>query len=203
MEIGTEKERERSGRQLWLVGVAVVAIMFMMTLVVAALVGGGNGRNETTAVPESSQVEEVEVDGVSEPGEVDESDLETSMPTASSQGRGDAGHGQHEHEADSSTVLDAAVAASTFVDAWLLVGDSVERTRALEPVTAPPLLRALADIDLGRLPDASRAGEPESVASGTYQVAFHIELTDDSVVEVVMVDDGNGGWRATNIHTVN
>lgn len=112
----------------------------------------------------------------------------------------ESGHGiPHEDDADPRAVADAATAAADFVDAWLLRGHPADRHRALSPVTTPPLLQTLADADLNALPDATPTAQPAVVASGPYEIAFHVALSDGTAVEVVVVDDGTAGWRASEI----
>lgn len=107
--------------------------------------------------------------------------------------------GSDEHAADPQAIADATINAADFVDAWLLRGHPADRHRALSPVTTPPLLQTLTDADINALPAASRTAVPTLVASGPYQIAFHVTLSDSTTVEVVMVDDGTAGWRASEV----
>lgn len=104
-----------------------------------------------------------------------------------------------EHDAAPQAIAEATTGAADFVDAWLLRGHPADRHRALSPVTTPPLLQTLTDTDINALPNATRTAQPTVVASGPYEIAFHVPLSDGTAVEVVMIDDGTAGWRASEV----
>ena len=103
------------------------------------------------------------------------------------------------HEVDTKSRQAAARAVVSFVTAWLLRDDPAARENALVPVAAPPLVSPLANVDLARLPDATRETSPEPIATGPHQMTFRVGLSDGTDIHVTVVDDGDDGWRATDV----
>lgn len=101
---------------------------------------------------------------------------------------------------DSTESLSPATVAARFVDAWLTT-DPVQRAAGLERWATTALAAALTQTDPNAIPATTRDQDhdPVEVGSSTYSGSYAVDLADGTTVVVDVVDDGAGGWRASQI----
>lgn len=173
----------------------VVAILAVVIVGVSALLPSPD--EPTLAVPSAAPT-----DDQPEPT-ADPTNDPTREPTGTGSGTTDPEHndGSDDHT-DEPPPAAAATAAAEFVDAWLLVGTPDQRRDAMTPYATADLVRSVQNADPNRIPNAKREGKPRPTESGEFQAAYRITLSNDDEVEVVVVVDGSGEWRASTIDPV-
>ena len=167
----------------WLPLVVLVAVLGLVTLLVAGVVRSGGAPEAGPAVPVPTPSASDTAAPPTTPG-----------PSASAQPTG--------------TDADEALAASegseraavAFVDAWL---DRNPKTRpaALEAVSAPALAEGLMLTDPANIPKASRRGAPELVDASAYSSQFTQTLSTGMTIQVYLVADpaARYQWLATSV----
>lgn len=166
----------------WLPLAVLVAVLGLVTLLVAGVVRSGGTPETAPAVP------------VSTPSASDTAVPPAPAATASPSPSGsDAGEALTAPEGSQR-------AAAAFVDAWLN-RDPKTRPAALEAVSAPALAEGLVLTDPAEIPEATRRGAPELVDASTYSSQFTQTLSTGMTIQIYLVADpaARYQWLATSV----
>ncbi len=173
-DIGQPQSR---GPVPWVPLLVLVAVLGIVTLLVAGVVRSGEASQAAPAPPAS---------GSSPP--LAPASATTPLPSGS-----DADEGLAAPEGSQE-------AATAFVDAWL---DRNPKTRqpALEHVAAPALVEELMLTDPANIPRARPRGTPALSDASTYSVQFTQALTGGMAIQVYLVADPEARyrWLATSV----
>ncbi|SDR69654.1 hypothetical protein SAMN04488543_0088 [Friedmanniella luteola] len=166
----------------WLPLVVLVAVLGLVTLLVAGVVRSGGDPEAAPAAPGSTSIATATAapstpgPGVSTPPTGSDADEAPAAPEGSER------------------------AAVAFVDAWL-DRDPKTRPAALAAVSAPALAEGLMLTDPANIPKATRRGAPELVDASTYSSQFTQALSTGLTIEVYLVADpaARYQWLATSV----